>query len=224
MTTIRTVAAHEVVRATFPRPITEKDELGMAVGKAIDGALSEASYDFSIGRRPTKSGLQRAAAEILDRELLDAHLDLPAGERERQLAQIAGVLAAYRKSGLMGLTRPKSRLILIAEQVGIYAQPDFWDRTARIYEMKSYHPVPTPPDVRLQLELFQLAFPGFRTFLACFDRHATPVTASVEEIPPIAEGAARDVLRSAHLIGLAQGVEKVVEYIDSPTVRYPLPP
>jgi len=220
MTTVKTVAAHEVVRATYPRPITEKDEIGMAAGKAIDETLSRYSYEFAQSRHPTRTAMNRLAAETLDEELANADVQLTPEDRERQLAAISAVLQAFRQSEVMGMARPRSRLILINGRVGIYAQPDYWDGRERIYEMKSYHASPMPPDVRLQLHLFQLAFPKFRAFLACFDRHATPVATSIEEIPALELAAAEEVLRLALRVALEQGTEKVLEYVHHPTVRY----
>jgi hypothetical protein len=223
MTTVRTVAAHEVVQAAFPRPVTEKDEVGMAVGKAIDETLSRYSHEFGQERRPTVTAMRRLATEVLDRELADADLSLPPPDRERELVGIFGVLQAFRKSEVMGLPRPRSRLVLINDQVGVYAQPDYWNGRDRFYEMKSYYANPTPPDVRLQLELFQCAFPGFHAFLACFDRHANPVTTVIENLPPLGPEATEEVLKLAYRTGLARGVEKVLEYIDNPIVRYAVP-
>ncbi|MCI4325874.1 MAG: hypothetical protein L3K00_08380 [Thermoplasmata archaeon] len=222
MTTIRTVAAHEVVRAANPREVTEADEVGMAVGKAIDGSVSRASHEFSQGRRPTRTAMNANAAAILDEELADAHIDLPDVERAKHLAAVSAVLQEFRRSEVMGLVRPRSRLILINGQVGVYAQPDFWNGRDRIYEMKSYHATPTPPDVTLQVQLFQLAFPGFRSFLAWFDRHAAPVTTTIEEVPPLAPDVAETVLRRAYDTGREKGVEKVLEFMDSPTIPYAL--
>lgn len=223
MTTIRTVAAHEVVRAAYPRPVTEADEVGMAIGKAIDATLSRYSHDFAQGRRPTRTGMLQMATEIFDEELKDADLQIPAPDRNRHLGAVSEVLQAFRRSELMGLARPRSRLILINQQVGVYAQPDYWDGRERFYEMKSYHASPTPPDVALQVRLFQCAFPGFRAFLAWFDRHAAPVTTSIEEVPPVDPAVRAEVLGLAYRTGIEKGVEKVLEYIDSPLVAYSIP-
>ena len=195
----------------------------MAVGTAIDQTLSKYSYDFAQSRRPTVSAMNRMAAEILDEQLSDADLTLTPQARERELAAIYAVLRAFRGSEVMGLSRPRSRMILINEQVGVYAQPDYWNGRDRFYEMKSFHASPMPPDVRLQMQLFQCAFPGLQAFLACFDRHATPVTTTIEEIPPLDQAGAAEVLRIAYRVGLEKGTAKVLEYIDSPTVRYSVP-
>ncbi|HEY1198603.1 MAG TPA: hypothetical protein VGG32_07750 [Thermoplasmata archaeon] len=220
MTAVKTVATHEIVQAAYPRPVTERDEIGMAVGKAIDETLSRFSHEFSQSRRPTLAAMNRLAAEILDRELSDADVQLTPQDRERQVSEAFGVLQAFRRSEVMGLSRPRSRMILINERVGVYAQPDYWDGRDRFYEMKSYYASPMPMDVRLQLQLFQCAFPGFRAFLACFDRHATPVTTVIESIPPLEREAVEEVLRLAYRTGLEKGTEKVLEYVDNPIVRY----
>jgi hypothetical protein len=220
MTTIRTIAAHEVVREAYPRPVTEKDEIGMAVGKAIDSALSRFSHEFGQSRRPTLAGVNRMAAELFDEELADADVQLTSEERERQLAGVSAVLQAFRRSEVMGLSRPRSRMILINERIGVYAQPDYWNGRDRFYEMKSYRASPMPPDVQLQIQLFQCAFPGFRSFLACFDRHSIPVATIIEEVPAIESAAVELVLKQAYRTGLEKGTEKVLEYVDSPTVRY----
>jgi hypothetical protein len=220
MSVIKTVATHDVVQAAYPRPVTERDELGMAVGKAIDETLSRYSHEFGQDRRPTVTSMQRFATEVLDRELVDADLLLTPSDREHQLSAIFGVLQAFRRSEVMGLPRPRTRLVLINERVGIYAQPDYWNGRDRFYEMKSYLARPPPPDVELQLRLFQCAFPKFRAYLACFDRHATPVATVIEEVSPLEPAIADEVLKRAYRTGLELGTDKVLEYVDNPIVRY----
>ncbi len=224
MTIVKTLATHEIVQIAYPRPVTERDQLGTATGKAIDAALSRYSHEFRQDRRPTASAMNRFATSILDEELKDADVALGPEGREKVLGQISGVLRAFRRSEIFGLPRPRTRLILINGRVGVYAQPDYWDGRGRFYEMKSYRAVPPPPDVELQLELFQLAFGGLRAFLACFNRHSTPVGVSVTEVPRLSDERAREVLAVAYQTGLLQGKEKILEYIDSPLVQYSLQP
>jgi hypothetical protein len=133
MSSVKCVAAHEVVQATYPRPVTERDEIGMAVGKAIDDTLSKYSYEFSQGRHPTRTAMNRLAGETLDEELANADLRLTSEARELQMGAIAAVLQAFRKSEVMGMTRPRSRLIVINGRAGVYAQPDYWDGQDRFY-------------------------------------------------------------------------------------------
>ncbi|MGC2034623.1 MAG: hypothetical protein WA761_04150 [Thermoplasmata archaeon] len=217
---MRTLATHEVVQLVHPRPITERDELGIAVGHAIDSALSRYSHESAQGFRPTASSMNRLAAEDLEEQLSDAHVAVSPEEKGSVQRQIAGVLQAFRQSEVFGLRRPRTRMIVIDEAVGIYAQPDYWDGKSRFYEMKSYRAFPPHPDVALQLKLFQLAFPGFNAYLLSIDRHATPVTTLLSPIPPLTAEESSEVLRSAFRWGLERGIEKVLDYVDSPIVRY----
>jgi hypothetical protein len=222
VTSIRTVAAHEVVRSVYPREVTERDAIGMAAGKAIDVAVTELSHQFRQRRRPTLAATERLARETFDDEIAAAMIDLAPDVRALQIRQLGNALRAFRVSPLLGLTRPKSRLVVIDEQVGIYAQPDYWDGRDRVFEMKSYHADPIPPDVGLQLTIFQLAFPGFHAYLAEIDRRADTVRAELRAIPPVHDTERDRVLRVARDVALAQGQERVLEYVDSPVVRYSL--
>jgi hypothetical protein len=224
MTIIRTLAAHDIVQAVYPRPITESDKLGIAVGRAIDGALSRYGYETSQNFRPTVSRMNKMAVELLDREIEEADIELQAGEHEKIQGQLSGVLQAYRHSEIFGLSRPRTRMILINKQVGIYAQPDYWDEKTRFYEMKSYKALPHPPDVDLQLKIFQLAYPGFQAILLCINRHATPVETITEKIAAMTEEGVKETLSMIYKIGLEQGKDKVLEYVDNPIVTYSIGP
>jgi len=223
VTTIRTVATHDIVQSLFPRTVTDQDKLGMAVGRAIDSALAQFSYDFRQSRRPTVSAMSRVAESLLDEGLAEVDTEVTTGERQRLAGQVTGVLQSFRRSEVFGLLRPKSRLILVQEVVGVYAQPDYWNGRDRIYEMKSYPATLALPDVKLQLEIFQLAFPGFRTVLATFDRFSSPVVSKLTEVAPLEARRRDELLRMVHQKGLELGEPKVLEYIDHPAVRYSLP-
>ena len=220
MTTIRTLPTYEIVHRVHPRPITERDEIGLVVGKAIDETLSRFSHESREGRKPSLSAMSRLADSYLEEGLKDADLSLEPNQREELQRQVEGVLAAFRKCPALGCSRPRTRLILIDGEVGIYAQPDYWDSRARFYEMKSYQAVPPPPDVALQMGFFQLAFPGFESFLLCIDRHASPVTTTVARVPPMTEGRRQELLELAYRLGQESGEEKVLEYVDNPVVRH----
>ncbi len=195
----------------------------MAVGKAIDGALSRFGYELRSGRRPTVTSLMAHAASLLDEALEEGAVVLPGPERERLLGQVRGLLQVYRRSELVGLARPRTRVILIDNRVGVYAQPDYWDGKGRFFEMKSYRAIPPPPDITLQVRLFQLAFPGFKAVLVCLNRHADPVELLSATIPPLTPEEAEATLRLAYDLGQRFGQEKVLEYVEGPFVHYPLP-
>ncbi|HYK93118.1 MAG TPA: hypothetical protein VEY07_03640 [Thermoplasmata archaeon] len=223
-TTIRTLATHEVVRSVYPREVTDRDEVGMASGSAIDGAVSRFNFETARGNRPTVTSIVRSAEAALDRELADAHATMPGPERARFPEVVREMLRLVRRSEVFGLSRPRSRLLLIDGVAGIYAQPDFWNGRDVIYELKSYRAYPPRPDVQLQLELFQLAFPGFEERIVSMDRHAEPATLEIHPIPPVSDSRAREVLIAAREAAASLGQEKVLEYIDAPIVRRSIPP
>jgi hypothetical protein len=224
MTTVRTLPAHEVVRRTYPRPPPEeKDEVAMATGKSIDGTLAQFGYESRQGRRPTATAMRALAESLLDDALGETGATVPPAERERILGQVRAVLQAYRRSEILGLARPRTRVILIDGTVGVYAQPDFWDGVGRIYEMKSYPAIPPSPDNALQLRLFQLAYPQFETVLVCFNRHADPVEMTSAVIAPPSLEETNATLRAAYALGKEFGMEKVLEYMPGPFIPYALP-
>jgi hypothetical protein len=193
------------------------------VGKAIDGALSRFSHEFRQGRRPTATAMRSYSETLLNEELESAGAVISAVERETTLRQVHGVLQAFRRSEVFGLPRPRTRIILIQNEVGVYAQPDYWDGKSRFFEMKSYRAIPPPPDVELQLRLFQLAYPRFEAILLCINRHADPVETTSIRVPAPSEVEAAQTLRLAYDLGRQYGQGKVLEYLEEPTVHYPLP-
>jgi hypothetical protein len=219
MTTVRTVAVHDVVSATYPREVREPDRVAMAIGKAIDVTLSQVGHQARTGRRPTATSTQALAAQQLDLALEEGGVDLTPADRATSLTEIFDVARAFRKSAIFGLPRPRSHLLLIGADVGIYAQPDYWDGKSRFYEMKSYLAIPPRPDIALQLRLFQLAFPGLEAILVCIDRHARPVATTSAVIPPPTETEAAEGLRRAVEVARSSGRERVLEYVDVPLIR-----
>jgi len=224
MTTLRTLAVHDIVQRAYPRPPPEeKDEVAMATGRAIDGVLTELAYELRQGRRPGGSAMVARAGTILDDALADAAVTIPPEERERILTQVRGTLKAYRDSEIFGLARPRTRVIVIGNRVGIYAQPDFWDGRRRFFELKSYRAIPMPTDVALQMRLFQLAYPGFESVLLCLNRHTTPVEVTSARIPPPTEAEGAAAIRLAYDLALEFGEEKVREYMVGPFLPYDAP-
>jgi hypothetical protein len=225
MTTIRMIPAHEIVRRTYPRPPPqEQDEIAMATGKAIDGALAQFGYELRQGRRPTQTTITTVAASILDEALEEAAVTITAPVREATMREVQEVVRAYRQSAIAGLTRPKTRVFVVDGKVGVYAQPDYWDGRGRFFEMKSYRAIPPPPDVALQVRLFQLAFPKFEAVLVCLDRHSRPVASTSAVVPAPTSEEASATLRLAYDVGSEFGQEKVLEYVEGPFVHYALPP
>jgi len=223
VTTLRTLAVHDIVQRTFPRPPpTEQDEVAMAVGRAIDGALSHFGHLARLGRKPGATAMRELAGSLLDDGLAEAAVEVPAAEREKILAQFRAVLQAFRQSEIFGLARPRTRVIRINGEVGVYAQPDYWDGRGRFFEMKSYAAIPPRPDTALQLRLFQLAFPNFEAVLVCLNRHTSPVTVTSALVEPPSPEQAATALRLAYDLGMEFGEPKVAEYVEGPFVDYTL--
>lgn len=195
----------------------------MAVGRAIDGTLAQFGHELRQGRRPTATAMRALGESLLDEGLEEAAVEISAVDREKLLAQFHAVLQAYRRSEILGLARPRTHVLVINELVGVYAQPDYWDGRARFFEMKSYPAIPPPPDVALQLRLFQLAFPHFEAVLVCINRHSVPVETRSAVIPPPTADESNEALRRAYDLGREFGQEKVLEYMQGPFVHYTLP-
>lgn len=221
--TIRTLATHEVVRSLFPRPVTEIDARAMIAGKVIDTTLARCSHEARIGRRPTATALLASASELYEEEVEVAGLDPDPVDRQRTLDQVQAVLKAFRASPLFGLARPRTRWVLVNGEVGLYAQPDYWDGRSTIYEMKSYRPVPVPPDVACQLRCFQLAYPGFSTVLVGLERRKFPVETSIVPVEPSNEPERGEILRAILRIGRVSGLPKVAAYLGPPAASYQVP-
>jgi hypothetical protein len=218
---VRMIAVHEIVRRTYPRPPpVERDHIAMAVGKAIDGALARFGHEMRLGRRPTQAAMSREAATLMDEALAEAAVTLTGPARADTLREIEEVIRAYRHTEIAGLARPRTRVVLIDGAVGVYAQPDYWDGRRRFFEMKSYRAIPPPPDVALQLRLFQLAFPGFEAVLVCLDRHARPVEVTTSVVPAPSHEEATSTLKLGYDLGREFGQEKVLEYVEGPFVHY----
>jgi len=195
----------------------------MAIGKAIDGMLTECGFQLRQGRRPTQTAMTTLAGSLLDEALAEAAVTVGVAEREGTLREVQDVLRAYRRSVIAGLPRPRTRVFLVGGEVGVYAQPDYWDGRRRFFEMKTYRAIPPPPDVALQIRLFQLAFPNFEAILVCLDRHSSPVEVTSMALPPPSRPELEASLRLAHQLGREFGEEKVLEYLDGPVVHYDLP-
>ncbi len=223
MTTVRTVAAHQIVADRFPKPPREEDALAIASGAAVDHAVSQFAYGTRLGRRPSLEGTANEGMRRFDEVLAENPGAADEAGRAEVRRQVEGTLRAYRKSPLVGLPRPPSRIVLIGTRFGYYAQPDFWDGRSRFFEMKSYAAAPTKPDLKLQLSLFQLAFPGLEAILVCFDRRSDPVPMTLASLPSPSPEDERALLGLASEVIGRLGEEKVLEYVRAPAVHYSMP-
>jgi hypothetical protein len=154
-----TVPAYSIVNYKYP--ITADNTIGIAFGYAFDRALLECNYHgLSVA-----STLQYFKDEFL-RVLMNGHSSSITQEQLQQILQQASLmLLAYKQTPIykQSLLRPKTRIVVINDTIGVYMQPDFYDPCSdTFYEVKSY---PLRKDEYMfkrlcyQVKLYQLAYP-----------------------------------------------------------------
>jgi hypothetical protein len=153
-----TVPAYSIVNLKYP--ITVGNPIGIAFGYAFDRALLECNYyGLSVA-----STLQYFKGEFI--RMLNGYSSSITQEQLQQILQQASMmLLAYKQTPIYrnSLLRPKTRVVVINDTIGVYMQPDFYDPcTDTFYEVKSY---PLRKDEYMfkrlcyQVKLYQLAYP-----------------------------------------------------------------
>jgi hypothetical protein len=153
-----TVPAYRIVNHKYP--IQEDNPIGIAFGYAFDRSLLECNYHgLSVA-----STLQYFKDEFL--RMMNGYSSSITQEQLQQILQQASMmLLAYKQTPIYrnSLLRPKTRVVVINDTIGVYMQPDFYDPcTNTFYEVKSY---PLRKDEFMfkrlcyQVKLYQLAYP-----------------------------------------------------------------
>jgi hypothetical protein len=153
-----TVPAYSIVNYKYP--ITADNPIGIAFGYAFDRALLECNYyGWSVA-----STLQYFKGEFL--RMMNGYSNSITQEQLQQILQQASMmLLAYKQTPIYrnSLLRPKTRVVVINDTIGVYMQPDFYDPCSdTFYEVKSY---PLRKDEYMfkrlcyQVKLYQLAYP-----------------------------------------------------------------
>ena len=153
-----TVPAYRIVNHKYP--IQEDNPIGIAFGYAFDRALLECNYH----KLSVASTLQYFKGEFI--RMMNGHSSSITQEQLQQILQQASMmLLAYKQTPIykQSLLRPKTRVVVINNTIGVYMQPDFYDPcTDTFYEVKSY---PLRKDEYMfkrlcyQVKLYQLAYP-----------------------------------------------------------------
>jgi hypothetical protein len=160
-TVIKTLPSYSIVNYKYP--ITTDNPIGIAFGYAFDRALLERNYHgLSVA-----STLQYFKGEFI--RMLNGHSSSNNITQEQLLQQIlqqaSMMLLAYKQTPIYRdlLLRPKTRVVVINDTIGVYMQPDFYDPCTDVfYEVKSY---PLKKDEYMfkrlcyQVKLYQLAYP-----------------------------------------------------------------
>ncbi|KJE48957.1 MULTISPECIES: hypothetical protein [Acidiplasma] len=169
---MRVIATHEYVKNFIKHT---GDKLPMVIGKCLDDTVSKMVYFKNrhiINRDITIKALRSYTALLKD-ELHKNCISLENSDLRYYYAMGWKFINAFKKSVIYenSLLRDRTRIIIINDEAGIYAQPDFVDyENKTIYEMKSFSLKPLPEYVRLQARVFQLAYPDFKTVLIAFPR------------------------------------------------------
>jgi hypothetical protein len=153
-----TVPAYRIVNHKYP--IQEDNPIGIAFGYAFDRSLLECNYHgLSVA-----STLQYFKDEFL--RMMNGYSSSITQEQLQQILQQASMmLLAYKQTPIYrnSLLRPKTKVVVINDTIGVYMQPDFYDPcTDTFYEVKSY---PLRKDEYMfkrlcyQVKLYQLAYP-----------------------------------------------------------------
>jgi hypothetical protein len=154
-----TVPSYSIVNYKYP--ITADNPIGIAFGYAFDRALLECNYHgLSVA-----STLQYFKGEFI--RMLNGYSNSITQEQLLQqiLQQASMMFLAYKQTPIYrnSLLRPKTRVVVINDEIGVYMQPDFYDPLNDVfYEVKSY---PLRKDEYMfkrlcyQVKLYQLAYP-----------------------------------------------------------------
>jgi hypothetical protein len=157
-TIIKTLPSYSLVNYKYP--ITADNPIGIAFGYAFDRALLECNYH----KLSVASTLQYFKGEFI--RMMNGHSSSITQEQLQQILQQASMmLLAYKQTPIYrnSLLRPKTRVVVINDTIGVYMQPDFYDPLNDVfYEVKSY---PLRKDEYMfkrlcyQIKLYQLAYP-----------------------------------------------------------------
>ncbi len=149
----------------------KSDPFALALGRAFDIASAEYSFFVAIG----EGDPAEKALDVFESEFIRAYGSRTEAKKARELG--AELLKAYRRAGLLKYMRPRTRTIVINDRVAVFAQPDLAGGGYFI-ELKTFDIDPNniPLYVKKQLEVFQLAFPGYRPVIHAFEWRSGTIT------------------------------------------------
>ncbi len=185
-----TVPSYRVVNYKYP--IQEDNPIGIAYGYAFDRALLECNYH----RLSIASTLQYFKNEFL--KMLDGH-PFTQDTRQQILQQASMMFLAYKNTAIYknSLLRPKTRVVVINNTIGVYMQPDFYDPIHDVfYEVKSFSLRKDEyifKRICYQVKLYQLAYSSSKAMMLGFGNNnnsngnsiSDKVNYELLELPPL---------------------------------------
>ncbi len=200
---MKTFPAWMLVKNMFEHELSGSP-LDILFGSIFDKATVKMNYYYKRGVNDFLEAALKYISSTLDDEAAMLGIQLMQNQRNNILSRGRAMLDAFKSTPAFGLLRPKTRLIVIDDLVGIYVQPDFYDGE-NIYEVKTFDPRGVNY-VKYQVRLFQLGYPGSKAILVGFDKATNkPIILTID---PINEMDKNEILRHALSYGLINGIDE----------------
>ncbi len=204
---MKVIAAHNYVNNFIK---FKSDSINMVLGKCLDETVTQMNYysyksEFS---RNISLKAMKSFAFMLNSELIKNNIVLNNADKKIYYAMGWRFINAFKKSEVYknNLLRDKTRLIIINNSAGIYAQPDFVDYYNEImYEMKSFSLKPIPEYVKIQVKIFQLAYPDFESKLIAFPRDQDYIKTQIITVKKQAERTKKSLLKKLYKFTMDNG-------------------
>jgi hypothetical protein len=118
---------------------------------------------------------------------------------------------------------PGARLILIGSSIGVFAQPDFKSKYDEvIYDVKAVDPRSSPREVlesiRLQMRVFQLAYPGARAVVIYIPYNGDRIMTA--ELDPLTYDDVKELLPELEGFCMERGQEAIIRDNRTVILRY----
>ncbi len=212
---MKVIATHKYVN-NFVK--FKSDTINMILGKCLDETVTQMNYYNyrSEFKRNISMNAMKGFAFMLNSELTKNSIVLNNNDKKNYYAMGWRFINAFKKSELYenSLLRDRTRLIIINGEVGIYAQPDFVDYIHEImYEMKSFSLKPVPEYVRVQVKIFQLAYPDFISKLIAFPRNEGYIKTQTVIVKKQAERTRKSLLKKLYKFTVENGMD--MDYNDA---------
>lgn len=200
---MKTFPAWMLVKNMFEHELSGSP-LDILFGSIFDKAMVKMNYYYKRGVNDFLEAALKYISSTLDDEAAMLGIQLMQNQRNNILSRGRAMLDAFKSTPAFGLLRPKTRLIVIDDLVGIYVQPDFYDGE-NIYEVKTFDPRGVNY-VKYQVRLFQLGYPGSKAILIGFDKATNkPIILTID---PINDMDKNEILRNALSYGLINGIDE----------------
>jgi hypothetical protein len=225
--TVKVVMASEYIRHKFPSaaPVeTAGPETIEGVTEEVRQRLRLRSYGKALHKAIVRLGRSRDVDKALETfmQVLKKDELFPIMERDGAVEDMRSsakkALEAFRGTEIyewfgFRYVTIKPRLILIGDSLGVYAQPDLKavDDSA-IYDIKTMDLQSAPREfekVRLQMRIFQLAFPGAKAIILCIPYDHDKITTI--ELEPLTYEDAKSLLPELEKFCIEHGKEEKVE-------------